>query len=190
MGDLFLLLLIATSFSNITLTYLLGIDLQHSLSKSMEASWLMGIATLFLLVISLPTIYLLNQQLIIPFELQKFDLLFYIVIMLGIVLILKFLIRNFFLPLNEKINTIMPALLINSVILALLSVLEPQINSIIDSSIFGLGTGLGFLLFLLVITCLQERLDNKHVPKPFRGIPLLFISMGILSMGLMGLAGW
>jgi electron transport complex protein RnfA len=190
MGDLFLLLLIATGFSNIALTYLLGINFQHSVSKRMEASSLMGIATLFLLVLSLPVTYILNQRLIIPFELQKFDLLFYIVIMLGVVLVLKFIIRNFFPLLNEKINIILPVLLINTVILALIPVLEPQINSIADSSIFGLGTGLGFLLLILVITCLRERLDNKYVPEAFRGVPLLLISMGILSMGLLGLAGW
>jgi electron transport complex protein RnfA len=66
---------------------------------------------------------------------------------------------------------------------------ESQINSFFDSILFGFSTGIGFLFLLLVVTCLRERIDNENIPEAFRGLPILLIAIGMLSMGLMGLSG-
>jgi electron transport complex protein RnfA len=108
---------------------------------------------------------------------------------LVIVLTSKNIIYKFFPLLIEKIDALVPVLLINSILLAVILLQETKINSFIDSFLFGLETGLGFLLLLLVVTCLRERVDNEDVPEPFRGTPILLITMGMLSMGLMGLIG-
>jgi H+/Na+-translocating ferredoxin:NAD+ oxidoreductase subunit A len=190
MGDLLLLLLFAATISHIASVHFLNIILQDSFADRMSVSWLLGIASICLLVLSLPAIYLLNTQLIIPYQLHYIDLLFYIMIMLIIVLILKIIMKRLSPLVNKKITPVFPVLLINSVILALVPVLERQNNSIINSILFAFGTGLVFLLMLLVMTCLSERLEHQQIAKPLRGIPILLISVGILSLGLLGLSGW
>lgn len=189
MTELFLLLFNIAIINNLALTYLVGIDLQVEASQRMNTAWLMGISTLYCLCLCLPTAYLINQFLIIPFQLQFLDLLLYVMMILIIVLASKNIVYTIFPLLTEKLETIVPALLINSILLAVILLQEVQINSFIDSILFGLGTGLGFLFLLLVVTCLRERIDNENIPKPFRGIPILLIAMGMLSMGLMGLTG-
>jgi len=189
MSDLFLLLFNAAIINNLALSYLIGVDLQVAASQRMNTAWSMGIATVYCLCLCLPSAYLINQFVIIPFQLQYLDLLLYVMMILVIVLASKNIVYKLFPLLIEKIDTLVPVLLINSILLAVILLQEAQINSFIDSFLFGLGTGLGFLFLLLIVTCLRERIDNVNVPEPFRGIPLLLIAMGILSMGLMGLAG-
>ncbi len=189
MSDLFLLLFNAAIINNLALTYLVGIDLQVAASHRINTAWLMGLATIYCLCLCIPGAYLINQLIIIPFQLQYLDLLLYVMMILLIVLASKNIVVRLFPLLVEKVEAIVPILLINSILLAVILLQNSQINSLVNSFLFGLGTGLGFLLLLLVITCLRERIDNENVPKAFRGIPILLITMGILSMGLMGLAG-
>jgi H+/Na+-translocating ferredoxin:NAD+ oxidoreductase subunit A len=189
MSDLFLLLFNTAIINNLALTYLVGVDLQVASSQRMNTAWLMGIATLYCLSLCLPAAYLINQCIIIPFQLEYLDLLLYVLMILVVVLASKNIVHQLFPLLIDKVDKIVPVLLINSILLAVILLQESQINSFIDSFLFGLGTGLGFLFLLLIVTCLRERIDNKNIPEPFRGLPILLIAMGILSMGLMGLTG-
>lgn len=189
MSELFLLIFNIAIINNLALTYLVGIDLQVSASQRINTAWLTGLATLYSLCVCLPITYLLNQFLIIPFNLQYLDLLIYVMTILLILLGTKTIIHKLLPLLIERIDTVTPVLLINSVLIAVILLQESKINSFFDSLIFGFGTGTGFLFLLLVISCLRERIDNNDVPEPFRGLPILLIAMGILSMGLMGLNG-
>jgi H+/Na+-translocating ferredoxin:NAD+ oxidoreductase subunit A len=189
MSELLLLLFNAAIINNLALTYLVGIDLQVAASHRINTAWLMGLATIYYLCLCLPGAYLINQFIIIPLQLQYLDLLLYVMMMLVIVLASKNIVHLLFPLLIEKIDAIIPVLLINSILLAVILLQESQINSFIDSFLYGLATGLGFLFLLLVVTSLRERIDNENIPEPFRGIPILLIAMGMLSMGLMGLAG-
>jgi len=189
MSELFLLLFNAAIINNLALTYLVGIDLQVAASQRINTAWLIGLATIYCLCLCLPGAYLVEQLTIVPFQLQYLDLLLYVMIILIIIFSSKNIVHRLFPQLIKKVDTIVPVLLINSILLAVILLQESQINSIVDSFLFGLGTGLGFLFLLLVVTCLRERIDNENIPETFRGIPILLIAMGMLSMGLMGLAG-
>ncbi len=189
MSELFLLLFNAAIINNLALTYLVGIDLQVAASQRINTAWLIGLATIYCLCLCLPGAYLVEQLIIVPFQLQYLDLLLYVMIILIIIFSSKNIVHRLFPQLIKKVDTIVPVLLINSILLAVILLQESQINSIVDSFLFGLGTGLGFLFLLLVVTCLRERIDNENIPETFRGIPILLIAMGMLSMGLMGLAG-
>jgi H+/Na+-translocating ferredoxin:NAD+ oxidoreductase subunit A len=189
MGDLFLLLFNTAIINNLALTYLVGIDLQVAASQRISTAWLMGLATIYCLSFCLPGAYLINQLIIIPFNLQYIDLLLYVMMILLIVLTSKNIVHRLFPLLIERVDSITPVLLVNSLFIAVILLQESKINSFIDSFLFGFATGLGFLFLLLVVTCLRERVKNENIPEPFRGIPILLIAIGILSMGLMGLAG-
>ncbi len=189
MIDLFLLLFNIAIINNLALTYLVGVDLQVAASQRMNNAWLTGLATIYCLCLCVPGSYLINQLIITPFQLQYIDLLLYVMMILLVILGSKNIVHRLFPLLIERVDSVTPVLLVNSILLAVILLQESQINSFFSSFLFGLATGLGFLFLLLVVTCLRERVDNNNVPEPFRGIPILLISMGMLSMGLMGLAG-
>lgn len=189
MSELIVLLFNTAIINNLALTYLVGVDLQHAASQRMNAAWLMGLSTLYCLCLCLPAAFLIKQNIIVPLQLQYLDLLLYVMLILLIVLASEKILHRLFPLTLQHLDAVVPIILINSVLLAVILLQESQITSLLESFVFGFGTGFGFLFLLLVVTCLRERIDNENVPKPFRGIPLLLIAMGMLSMGFMGLSG-
>ena len=189
MSDLFLLLFNTALPNNLILTYLIGVDSQYASSRRVNAAWLTGLATLYCLAISVPFTYLIRNLIIIPLQIQYLDLLFYVMTIILVVLTSKNIFSRLFPIFHKQIDAVAPIILMNSALLAVILLHETQSNSLLGAFFFGCTTGLGFLFLLLVLTCLRERIDHDNIPQPFRSLPVLLITLGILAMGLMGLAG-
>ena len=193
------LLFSAVLVNNLVLNYLVGLDLQVAASQRISAAWLVGLATTYCLSICLPGIYLIEQLLIIPLALEYLALLLYVMLILVIVLASQRMIHRLFPLIYKQIDAVVPVILMNSVLLAVILLQQNDLtsslgntfkgNTFFGSFILGLGTGTGFLFLLLVLTCLRERINNENIPEPFKGLPVLLIALAIFSMGLMGLAG-
>lgn len=194
MSELFGLLFSTVLINNLVLSYLVGLDLQVAASQRMSAAWLVGLATTYCLTLCLPGVYLLNHLIIIPLDLQYLDLLFYVILILVVVLASQKIMHRLFPLIYKQIDAVVPIILMNSVLLAVIllqgnNLISPIGSTLSGSFITGLFTGIGFLLLLLALTCLRERINNESIPEPFKGLPILLIALGIFSMGLMGLSG-
>lgn len=189
MSELFLLLFSTALVNNLILTYLIGVDIQFASSRRINAAWLTGLATLYCLAISVPCAWLIRNLIIIPLQIQHLDLLLYVMVIITAVLASKNIFFRLFPILHKQIDAVAPIILMNSVLLAVILLHETLTNSFLGAFFFGCTTGLGFLFLLLVLTCLRERIDHDNVPQPFRSLPILLFTLGILTMGLMGLAG-
>lgn len=189
MSEFFGLIFSTALVNNLVLTYLVGLDLQVAASQRMNAAWLVGLATIYCLAICLPCVYLIDHLIIIPLSLQYLDLLFYVISIIVVVYASQQLMRRLLPLMYKQVDSLVPIILINSILLAAILLSQEQSYSFLDALLYGISTGIGFLFLLLVLTCLRERIENNNVPIPFRGLPILLITLGILSMGLMGLAG-
>lgn len=189
MSDLFGLLFSAALVNNLTLTYLVGLDVQVAAGRRLDVAWLVGLATTYCLSLALPGVYLLDRFVISPLQLHYLDLLFYVLLLMLIVFFSRNKIRRLFPLLQRRINAVTPVILMNSFLPAVVLLQQDQNMSFFRSLFYGLFTGFGFLFLLLVLTCLRERIDNDTIPKPFNRLPVLLIALGIFSMGLTGLAG-
>ena len=189
MNELFGLLFSVALVNNLVLTNLVGLDMQIAASQRMNEAWLVGLATIYCLAICLPAIYLFDHLIIIPLSLQYLDLLFYVMLIILVVYSSQQLMHRLPLRIQKQIDTLIPVILINPILLAVALLYQEQNFSFFRLMLYGISTGIGFLFLLLVLTCLRERIENNNVPKPFRYLPILLIALGIFSMGLMGLAG-
>lgn len=189
MSDLFGSLFSAALVNNIVLTYLVGLDLQVAASQRMNAAWVVGLATIYCLTICLPAVYLVDHLIIIPLSLQFLDLLFYVMLIIIVVFSSQQLMHRLLPLMYKQVDALIPVILINSIFLAVILLSQEQNHFILGMLLYGISTGVGFLFLLLILTCLRERIDNINVPIAFRGLPILLITLGIFSMGLMGLAG-
>ena len=189
MSDLFGLLFSTALVNNLVLTYLVGLDLQVAASHRMNAAWLVGLATIFCLAIVLPAVYMVDHLIIIPLSLQYLDLLLYLMMIIVVVFSSQQLMHRLLPLMYKQVDALVPIILINSILLGVILLSQNQNYSILGMMLCGVSTGIGFLFLLLVLTCLRERVDNNKVPIAFRGLPILLITLGIFSMGLMGLAG-
>ena len=189
MSEFFLILLNTALVNNLVLTYLLGLDLQIAASRRMHVAWFTGLATLFCLSLVSPLAWIVNTMLLNTFQLQQFAVFIDMALILLVVLSLQRLSLRLFPLLFDRIKAVTPLILINSLLLGVILLEQASSKGFAGSILSGIANGLGFLLMLLLICGLRERIDNKLVPMVFRGIPVLLVSLGIFSMALMGLVG-
>ncbi len=189
MSEFFLILLNTALVNNLVLTHLLGLDLQVAASRRMQVAWLTGLATLLCLTLITPLAWLVNNTLFISPHLQQFAIFIDVATILLVILLLQRLSLRLFPLLFDRINAVTPLILTNSLLLGVILLQQSKSIGFAGSVLFGIANGLGFLLVLLLISSLRERIDNNKVPEAFRGIPVLLVSLGIFSMALMGLIG-
>lgn len=189
MNELLITLFSCALMNNLVMTHLIGLDLQLAASRRMQAAWNTGITTLVSLCILMPAARLLDVLILVPLELEHFTVLVYVVSTVFIITALQRAFYYMYPQHVENFNSVVPLLLMNNLFLATMLLQQNSSQGFFMLCVSSLAYGLGFLLVLLLVTCLRERIDNDKVPQPFRGIPVLLFSLGIFSMGLMGLIG-
>lgn len=191
MTDLIITLISAALINNLVLLLPLGVDslLQaaHPADFSRSQVHALGIATVWIMLLSTLLSYLLYRYLLMPLELTYLRLFVFLPvavlsIMPGLSLLSRLLPR---LPLNG----LWPLLLSNAGILGL-SLLSTQADKGIFLTLaLSLGAGLGFWLVLSLFHDLRQRIQTQDVPLPFRGVPIELISAGLMGLAFLGFSG-
>ncbi len=189
MTEFFALIFSAAIMNNLAMTHLVGLDLQLAGSKAMRAAWLIGLATLANFIVIFPLSHLLVHYFIQPLSLEYLSLFFLVLSILVTIYLLQNMLVTLLPMLSNEILSVTPLLIMNSTLLGSVLFYQTKIRHLLDAVVYALAHGSGFLLLLLMICCLRERIDDNQVPLAFRDIPILLISLGIFSMGLTGLTG-
>ena len=189
MADFILILLSAALVNNIILSAVVGTDPALAFLRQIHVA--RGLCLTLLLLLPLSTIIasLAEHQLIVPFQLEHLRLLVSVSIILLVIWTLKSLSTVLDLAWLKKTDIYLPFAGINTLVLGSLLLNEHLGNNFLHALSFAIGTVTGFSILLYILVAMNERLQAGNVPEPFRGIPVVLLSMAILSMAFMGLAG-
>ena len=189
MNEQFLILISAGLVSNLILDHMLGVDPVLAVSRKIEPAVDLSILMLLVLPVTTSGAYLLNSLVLIPFELAYLRITGLVMLTSLLVLITAWLTSILKPSLFTRIEMYIPLVLVNGAVLgvALLNIeSQPDFMSSIS---FGIGSALGFGLLILIISAIRDKIAAADVPAPFRGIPLLLTTLGLMSMAFMGFAG-
>lgn len=174
--------------NNFVLAYFLGICPFLGVSGKMETATRMGGAVTFVMLISSICafgIHLLLEAIGAPF----LQLISYIVVIAATVQLVEMFIKKMSPALFRSLGIFLPLITTNCAILGLALFQTNRGYDLLQSLVFALGAGLGFMLALMLIAGLREQLDFAEVPKVVKGTVLTLIVAGILSLTFMGFAG-
>ncbi|WP_028452346.1 electron transport complex subunit RsxA [Chitinilyticum aquatile] len=183
-----LLLIGAVLVNNVVLVRILGLCPFMGVSKKLEASIGMGLATAFVLTLASGTSWLIDQ-LLIAWQLEYLRTLAFIVMIAAIVQFTEMFIHKTSPVLYQVLGIYLPLITTNCAVLGV-----PLINSaakygFVESLVFGFGSALGFSLILILFASIRERLEGADIPAAFKGTPIAFITAGLMSLAFMGFAG-
>ena len=147
----------------------------------------MGIATTFVITISTLLTNLLNNYLLIPFNVEYLRLVLFITVIASVVQLTERYIKYTSKLLHQMLGIYLPLITSNCAILGV--VLTVADLSLIQSLAIGIGSAIGFTLVLVLFSGLRTRLDERHVPKAFQGAPIAFLTVGMLALGFLGFKG-
>jgi electron transport complex protein RnfA len=189
MTDAFVILFSTIFVNNFVMVQFLGLCPFMGASQKMEAAIGMAAATTFVLTLSSAVSYLVEQYLLLPFELEYLRIIAFIVIIAALVQFSEIIIRATQPMLHQILGLFIPLITTNCAVLGVALLNVKHSHSFFESIFYGLGAALGFSLILIVFAAIRERMRYGDIPLPFKGAAINMITAGILSLAFMGFTG-
>ncbi|OGV48270.1 MAG: electron transport complex subunit RsxA [Lentisphaerae bacterium GWF2_44_16] len=183
--------------NNFVLSKILGICPFLGTSKRLDTAIGMGGALIFVMAMaSFVTAVLFNLFLVKPlmiagqvYDLAFLQLLLFILVIAALVQILEIMLQKLSQPLYRALGIYLPLITTNCAVLGVATLNAKQGYGILQSTIYGTCSGIGFAFALILFASLRERLELAKVPKPFQGMAIALITAGILAMAFIGFSG-
>jgi Na+-transporting NADH:ubiquinone oxidoreductase subunit E len=174
---------------NILLTYFLGMCSFLSVSRQIKTALGLGLAVTFVMTITAAINYVVYTFILEPMDIVYLRYIVFIVIIAAIVQLLEMFIERFSEPLYINLGIFLPLITVNCAILGVSLFMVIREYSFIQSVAFGAGSGLGWLLAILAMAGIRERLNEKRIPAALKGPGIALIITGIMAMAFIGFSG-
>ncbi len=183
--------------NNVVLSRILGICPFLGVSKRLETALGMSGAVVFVMTISSCVTAVLYEMLLAvkmnifgkTVDLSFTRILLFIVVIAALVQIVEILLKKFSPALYAALGIYLPLITTNCAVLGAAELNAGAGRGILESTVFGSATGIGFGLALLLFASIRERLELSKIPKPMQGTSIALITAGILAMAFMGFSG-
>ena len=187
---------------NMIFAYFLGMCSYLAVSKTVKTSVGLGIAVIFVLGITVPVNYLLENYILkegsltwlspslADVDLSFLSFIMFIAVIASMVQLVEMIVEKFTPALYSSLGIFLPLIAVNCAILGgSLFMQERQYNSIAEATSFGLGSGLGWFLAIVGIAAIREKIRYSNVPAPLRGLGITFIITGLMGIAFMSFMG-
>lgn len=187
---------------NMVFAYFLGMCSFLAVSKNVKTAFGLGVAVSFVLMIALPITWCINQYLLVPgalswlgqeyaeTDLSFLGLIMFIAVIAALVQILEMVIEKYSPSLYNSLGIFLPLIAVNCTILgAVLFMQQREFDNAWTATVYGAGSGIGWLLAITALAAIRERLSVKHIPAPLRGVGISFIITGLMGIAFMSFLG-
>lgn len=184
-------ILIAALFTeNFVLVKFLGICPFLGVSKKTETALGMGMAVTFVMAISSMITYLVNQYLLVPFELEFLQTIAFILIIAGLVQFVEMFVKKSMPALYNALGIYLPLITTNCAVLGVTLLNVQNEYNFLQSLLYGTFAALGFSLAIVLFSGIREYISEKAVPISFRGFPIALVTAGLMAIAFMGFSGF
>ena len=187
---------------NMIFAYYLGMCSYLAVSKNVKTAMGLGLAVTFVLVLTLPLNYLLENYVLkagalewlganyINVDLSVFSLLIFIAIIASSVQLVEMVIERFSPALYTSLGIFLPLIAVNCAILGgSLFMQQRAFPNIGMATAYGFGSGIGWLLAIVGLAAIREKLQYSNVPKPLKGLGITFIIVALMGVAFMSFSG-
>ncbi|MCG8475871.1 MAG: NADH:ubiquinone reductase (Na(+)-transporting) subunit E [Cytophagales bacterium] len=188
---------------NMVFAYFLGMCSYLAVSKKVSTATGLGIAVVFVLTITVPTNWLL-QELILKenalYELtglavlkgQSFEFLqfiMFIAVIASMVQLVEMVVEKFSPALYGALGIFLPLIAVNCAILGASLFMVQREYSLAEATVYGFSSGIGWLLAIVALAAIRERMKYSNVPDGMKGLGITMVITGLMGMALLGLSG-
>ncbi|PJC86062.1 NADH:ubiquinone reductase (Na(+)-transporting) subunit E [Vibrio sp. HA2012] len=180
---------------NLALSFFLGMCTFLAVSKKVKTSFGLGVAVTVVLTISVPVNNLLynlvlrDNALVEGVDLSFLNFITFIGVIAALVQILEMVLDRFFPPLYNALGIFLPLITVNCAIFGGVSFMVQRDYNFTESVVYGFGSGLGWLLAIVALAGIREKMKYSDVPPGLRGLGITFITVGLMALGFMSFSG-
>ena len=188
---------------NMVFAFFFGMCSYLAVSKTVKTSMGLGLAVIFVLGITVPMNYLLNKYILSEgalvwldpsmgedVDLSFLSFIMFIAVIASMVQLVEMIIEKFAPTLYSSLGIFLPLIAVNCAILGgSLFMQERDYGSLAEATVFGLGSGIGWLLAIVGIAAIREKIRYSNIPAPLRGLGITFIVTGLMGIAFMSFMG-
>lgn len=187
--ELFLLFVASVLVNNMVLARFLGICPFFGVSKKVDTALGMGLAVTFVMTVADIITWIIQYTVLDKFGLQYLQTIVFILVIAALVQFVEMVIEKSSPDLYQSLGIFLPLITTNCAILGAAIINIQSGYNFVQMLVFTVGSALGFALALVLFAGIRERIDLSDIPYYFRGMPIAFITAGILALAFMGFSG-
>jgi Na+-transporting NADH:ubiquinone oxidoreductase subunit E len=187
---------------NMVFAFFLGMCSFLAVSKTVKTSLGLGIAVTFVQVITVPVNWLLETYLLkagalswlgpeyAAYDLSFLSFIMFIAVIASLVQLVEMVVERFSPALYAALGIFLPLIAVNCAILGgSLFMQEKEYETLGEATVYGLGSGFGWMVAIVTIAAIRERLKYSNIPKPLQGLGISFIITGLMAIAFMSFLG-
>ncbi len=158
-------------------------------SNKIDTAIGLGSAVTFVMVTTTAINYLVYHYILLPLGLEFLSYIIFIAIIAAFVQFVEMFVERFSPDLYYALGIFLPLITVNCAILGVSLFMVLRNYNFLQSTVFGLGGGLGWALAIMLMAGLREKMGYSNVPKPLKGAAIIMLVTGVLAMSFMGFSG-
>ena len=189
MSQLVGILIAAILSENFILVKFYGICPFMGVSKKIDTALGMGMAVTFVMALASAATWVVNEFLLVPYELQYMQTVAFILVIASIVQVVEMFLKKSVPALYKALGIFLPLITTNCAVLGVALVNVQNGYDFLQSVVNGACGGLGFTLAIVIFASLRERVEKADCPVAFKGYPITLVAAGLLALAFMGFSG-
>ena len=186
---LVLLLLAGVFVNNYIFSQFLGICPFLGVSKKIETAAGMGIAVIFVIVLASAASWAVYHLLLVPLKMEYLYNIAFILVIASLVQFVEMFLKKFVPSLYNALGVYLPLITTNCAVLGVaLNNVQDEYN-ILESVVNGFATGVGYLIAIVLLAGIREKMEYNDIPESFKGIPIVLVTSTLMAIAFFGFSG-
>lgn len=189
MANLFIIFISSMLVSNVVLSQFLGICPFLGVSKKVETAAGMGAAVTFVITIASAVANLIFTFILVPLKIEYLETIVFILVIAALVQFVEIVLKKFMPALYGALGVYLPLITTNCAVLGVALNNVSDGYNFVESVVNGVATSLGFLVAIVILAGIRERIENNDIPNAFKGTPIVLVTSSLMAIAFCGFAG-
>ncbi len=189
MTTFIVILLSAVFVNNYVLTRFLGICPFLGVSKKLDSAVGMSLAVIFVMLMATAATWPIQTFLLTPNNLDYLQTIVFILVIAALVQLVEIVLKRYVPSLHQSLGVYLPLITTNCAVLGVTILNITENYTFAESMVNSLGSGLGFMLAMVMFSGVRSKLEGADIPESFKGLPVTLVAASITSLSFLGFGG-
>ena len=187
--ELLIILVSSSLVSNVVLSQFLGLCPFLGVSKKINPAAGMGGAIIFVITLSSAIAGVIYQFVLTPFHMEYLQTIVFILVIAALVQFVEMFLKKFIKPLYQALGVYLPLITTNCAVLGVALTNVQKEYGILAGTVNGFATALGFMIAIVILAGLREKMAYNDIPESFKGMPSVLLTAGLMAIAFCGFSG-
>lgn len=189
MRELIMIAIGAAFVNNVVLSQFMGLCPFLGVSKKIETAAGMGGAVIFVITISSFVTSVIYRFILVPVQITYLQTIVFILVIAALVQLVEMFLKKTIPALYKSLGVYLPLITTNCAVLGVALTNVQNDYGILSSTVSGIATAVGFTISIVIMAGLREKIEYNDIPEPFRGMPVVLLTAGLMSIAFFGFSG-